>query len=95
MLKLFRFYAAGTNEHLDFSLSWQANEDLLKDHAAYDWDPGIHNKPMLLPIGKAQLAGFLKVWVGVNWNGMQASSDNVYEESLNVATPEWCAVLSC
>ena len=46
-----RFHAAGKNE------------DLLK-YAIYGWGQGIHNKPMSLPIGKAQLVGCLKVWLG-------------------------------
>ena len=53
------------NGFLDFSLSWQASEDPLKDHTKYDQGPEIHSKPrrVLLPVGKAQLAGCLRVLV--------------------------------
>ena len=55
-----------------------------------------------LLVGKAQLAGCLKVWLVVCC-GMQVSSDNaqsviqktVYKASVRGATPDWCAVLSC
>ena len=35
----------------------------LKDHTRYDWGPEIHGKPkrVSLPVGKAQLAGCLRV----------------------------------
>ena len=38
----------------------------LKDHTRYDWGPEIHDEPrkVLLPFGKAQLAGCLRVQVG-------------------------------
>ena len=38
----------------------------LKDHTRYDWCPEIHGKPrrVSFPVGKAQLAGCLRVQVG-------------------------------
>ena len=37
----------------------------LKDHTKYDQDPEIHGKPrrVSLPVGKARLAGCLRVWI--------------------------------
>ena len=77
----------------------------LKDHARYDRSPEIHGKPrrVSLPFGEAQLAGCLRVHVGVRWSGTQASSnytqgvvqDNVDDASVNTATPDWRTVLSC
>ena len=102
-----RFCAAGTNGRLDLSLPWQASEDLLKRPSSYDQGSEIHSEPrrVSLPFGEAQLARCLKVWVGGCWSGTQASSDyvqgvvqdTVYEHclSVNAATPDWCALLSC
>ena len=58
-----RFGAAGANERLDLSFSLRAYEDPLKDHTRYDRGPEIQGAPrrVSLPVGKAQLAGCLKV----------------------------------
>ena len=62
-----RFCTAGTNGHLDLCLSWQVSEDPLER-------PEIHGKlrRVLLPVGKDQLAGCLKVWVSglLEWDAV-------------------------
>ena len=49
----------------------------LKDHTRYNRGPEIHGKPrrVSLPFGEAQLAGCLRVQVGVRRSGTQASSN--------------------
>ena len=59
--------AGGTNGHLDFSFF--LGEHLrthVKDHTRYDQGPEIHGKPrrVLVSVGKAQLAGCLRVQAG-------------------------------
>ena len=58
-----RFHAAGTNEHLDLSLTWQVSDGPFKRPC--DQGAEIHGelRRVLLPFSKAQLAGCLKVWV--------------------------------
>ena len=102
-----RLYAAGINGRLDLIVSLgECPKTHLKKHTRYDQGPEIHGKPrrVSLPVGEAQLAGCLKVWVSaVRWSGTQASSDyaqgviqdTVYEASVSAATPDWCAVISC
>ena len=61
-----RFRATGTNGRLNLGFFWRALRNNLKDHAAYDQVLGIRGKPkrVSLLVGKAQLAGCLKVLVG-------------------------------
>ena len=58
-----RFRAAGINGRLDLSLAWRVSESPLKDHTRYDRGPEIHDEPrrVSLPVGEAQLAGYLRV----------------------------------
>ena len=73
----------------------------LKDHTRYDRGPEIHGKPwrVLLPVGKAQLAGCLKVWVSGPLERddyvQGIIEDTVYEASVSTTTPDWYVVLSC
>ena len=61
-----RFNAAGINKSSDLSLSWQAFANQLKRPCSIWSGSRIHNKPrkVWLLVGKAQLAGCLKVYVG-------------------------------
>ena len=102
LARLFKtFYAAGTNGHLDLSLTWRVSED----HTRYDRGPEIHGEPrrVSLPVVEAQLAGCLRVQVGSLLERAQGSSDyaqgviqdTVDEASVSTATPDWHTVLSC
>ena len=65
--KLFkRFRAAGKNKRLDLILFDEHQRTHLKDHTRYDQGPEIYGKPrkVSLPVGEAQLAGCLRLWVG-------------------------------
>ena len=61
-----RFRPAGINGRLDLNLSWQASKAHLKGRTRYGQGPEIHGEPrrVLLPVGAAQLAKCLRVWVG-------------------------------
>ena len=65
-----KFCATGTNGCLDLSLFWKTFNDPFK--RPYSIWSGIHSKPrrMSLLVGKAKLAGCLKVCVGglLEWN---------------------------
>ena len=59
----------GTNGQVDLSfLLGKHLNTHLKNHATYGWGPEIHGRPkprrVLLLVDEAQLAEYLKVWVG-------------------------------
>ena len=59
-----RFCAGGTNKHLDLSLSWQASEDPFKNYIhVIRVHRSMVSQSVLLLVGKAQLAGCLKISV--------------------------------
>ena len=60
------FCAAGTNGHLDFSLSLGKSRTQLVDFVKYGMGPGCHTWPrrVSLPSKEAQLAGYLKRLAG-------------------------------
>ena len=72
-----RFRAADTNSVWILISFGEHLRTHLKDHARHDQGPKIHGKPRIesFPVGNAQLAGCLKVWVMVRWSEMQASID--------------------
>ena len=58
-----RFHTASTNGHLDLSLPWQVSKDPLKRPYKVRVQRSMVSQGVSLPVGKAQLAGCLKVWV--------------------------------